>query len=168
LNQSPSFPAFCARFFREHADSSKRWASVAALAAVTACGPVTGTDDAGQADQVEAKFSSIQQHVFVGCSTSSCHSPSGKAGNLDLTAANAYAQLVGHDTDISSPYGTQAKADGYLRVKANDPAKSFLLYKLSGHVDVKYGLSMPSIGDPVPAATLAKISEWVAAGALNN
>jgi hypothetical protein len=142
----------------------------------TACGGATqNTPDAGTTlTQVEPKFSSIQKNIFaVGCSLSSCHG-GGNAGLLDLTTAKAYTQLLGADGKgapipvAAGPGETQGAADGYLLVTPSNPAKSFLLLKVSAHVDSKYGLPMPEVGDPLSAQEVQAISDWITAGALNN
>ena len=51
-----------------------------------------------------------------------------------------------------------------LRVKAGDPANSYLVQKLEGHAAV--GAQMPFGGPPLPAATLAVIRQWISDGAL--
>jgi hypothetical protein len=140
----------------------------------TACGGATqNTPDAGTTQtQVEPKFSSIQKNIFaVGCSLSSCHG--GNAGLLDLTTAKAYTQLLGADGKgapipvAAGPGETQGAADGYLLVTPSNPAKSFLLLKVSAHLDSKYGNAMPE-GPQLSAQEVQAISDWITAGALNN
>jgi hypothetical protein len=119
-------------------------------------------------ETIEPKLSAIQQHVFIGCATASCHSPTGKAGNLDLTAANAYEKLLGQDGTGAPTDNAEARADGFLRVSPGHPEKSFLLAKVQATVDAKYGARMPTVGDPLTAAQLKALNDWIAAGAKND
>jgi hypothetical protein len=93
-----------------------------------------------------------------------CHDPT-KQGlptypQLPLTAADAYAALVGHPAD---------EACGGTRVVAGDPQASYLLQKLT-HDTPCEGLRMPRsfegpIAPPLPPDQIATITAWIAAGA---
>jgi len=93
-----------------------------------------------------------------------CHDPT-KQGlptypQLPLTAAEAYAALVGHPAD---------EACGGTRVVAGDPQASYLLQKLT-HDTPCSGLRMPRsfegpIAPPLSADQVAAITAWIAAGA---
>jgi len=107
-------------------------------------------------------YSWLSSNVFIGCSTSSCHSSFAMRGNLVLEPSKGYAQLVG-----VAPDNDQARADGLQRVKPGDPDHSFLLIKLN-HPKSGYGSQMPQNGVPLDATTIATIRQWIANGAPNN
>lgn len=54
-----------------------------------------------------------------------------------------------------------------VRVKAGDAGQSYLIDKLLG-VSLCSGTQMPKAGATLPAAQLAKISDWVCQGAKRN
>jgi hypothetical protein len=85
--------------------------------------------------------------------------------DLDLRAAAAYRQLV--------EVPAQARK-GASRVKRGDPAASFLLDKLTGHLGPREGKPMPIDANtgvpldpsPIPSDYIERIlTPWIAAGA---
>ena len=103
-----------------------------------------------------ANFDSIQQNVFTPiCSV--CHAGSNAPQGLHLDAPNSYSQLVG----VAS-----AEVSSLFRVKASDPANSYLVQKIEGHAAV--GGQMPLGGSPLPTATIAVIRQWISDGALRS
>ena len=117
----------------------------------------------GSEPPVPPQLSAIQQRIFApNCTFSSCHGEGGAGGNLNLTAGQAFAQLVSHACD-----NAQARADGLLRVAPGDPAHSFLLMKLHS-VDTKYGVRMPQSAPALADAQIASIQQWIASGAADN
>jgi hypothetical protein len=100
-----------------------------------------------------ADFASIQSHVFTPICTV-CHAGGAAPQGLRLDAANSYALLVGVPSN---------EVPGILRVKSGDPDNSYIVQKLEGHASV--GAQMPFGGPPLPAATIAVIRAWIAAGA---
>ncbi|HYC22895.1 MAG TPA: hypothetical protein VEI94_09330 [Candidatus Bathyarchaeia archaeon] len=78
---------------------------------------------------------------------------------MDLTAGNAFAQLV-NVASSESPLP---------RVAPGDPNGSFLIHKITGMLDPgEGGVQMPNGGTPLTAAQMQTIIDWVAAGAMNN
>ena len=82
----------------------------------------------------------------------SCHPNS---GNLDLTAAHAYNQLV------------NINASGYSakRVIPNEPENSVLYKKIDG--SDTYGSNMP-LGGALSTTQINHIKQWIIEGAQNN
>jgi hypothetical protein len=93
----------------------------------------------------------------------SCHMQAIFAGNLDLTDAHAYQDLVNAAASI---------APAKLRVKPGDPDGSFLVQKLTNTLGNNEGGPMPrNEGIPWRAPDPAKLSVlkcWIAQGAKNN
>lgn len=109
-------------------------------------------DEAGDLPLV-AEFDSIQAHVFTPiCSV--CHAGATAPQGLRLDAANSYNLLVGvPSTEVPS----------LQRVKAGDPANSYIIRKLEGTAAV--GVQMPYGGPYLPAETIAVIRQWIQNGA---
>ena len=106
-------------------------------------------------------FALLQSKVFdVSCTQ--CHNDANKNiyGNLSLSDASAYAMLVGAATA-----NTEATKLGMLRVTANHPETSFLMFKLSGELDSLMGDAMPQHGQAISSNKIEFIRQWIAAGA---
>jgi mono/diheme cytochrome c family protein len=90
------------------------------------------------------------------CAT--CHLTGEEAGGMSLVADSALSFLVNKPSQ---------ETPGVLRVAPGDPDKSYLVMKLEG-THIAHGGSgarMPFGGTPLPAAEIAKIRAWIAAGA---
>lgn len=109
--------------------------------ATTTAPPVDGTCD----------FAGDIQPIFS-ARCIGCHGAAGQAG-LSLDEGAAYAALVGV---------TSTEVPASKRVEPGDPAASYLVEKLGPAPSV--GDTMP-LGGSLPAAELALISAWIAAGA---
>jgi hypothetical protein len=113
----------------------------------------------------ELSFASIQEKVFkaTGCASFSCHSPERHRAGLDLsTAETSYAGLVG-----VQPENARALAKGVLLVDPGKPESSFLLTKLQVPGPGE-GTRMPANSrEPLSAAMIGGIREWILAGAPN-
>lgn len=107
-----------------------------------------------------ATFAEIQQAIFAPrCAITTCHDDEFESGDLNLTADDAYDELVNVPPDIES-----AANQGLLRVDDFDPDNSFLLIKLIGP-PLGQGSRMPLVGDPLSADEIQLIRDWIAAGA---
>ncbi len=107
-----------------------------------------------------ATLDAIQANIFSPrCALPSCHDSATHVENLDLSAGNAAAQLVG-----VSPATGAAQARGLLRVDPGDPSNSFLVIKLTGPplLSSDEGLRMPETGAPLSDAEIAVVSQWIA------
>ena len=89
-----------------------------------------------------------------------CHLTGQEAGRLALHPDAAHASLVGAKSN---------EAD-LLLVKPGAPDQSYLLMKLQGtHLQRGgQGARMPFGAPPLDAETIAKVREWIAAGAPDN
>jgi hypothetical protein len=112
----------------------------------------------------DSTFEAIHETVFKqgGCANSLCHSIEALAGGLDLTPANAWANMV----DVRG----QGSSD--LIVNPRSPSTSLLYKKMyektnPGSYDIS-GAGMPSAGQPVSAGRLEAIRLWIEAGAPEN
>ena len=110
-----------------------------------------------------SSLDSIQQGIFnVNCLLAGCHNATDRAGNMVLVEGQSYSNLVN-----VIPSNDAARLAGLLRVVPQDPARSFLLIKLTGgaNLDPGYGSSMPKIGGPLSSADIDRIRSWILAGA---
>lgn len=102
-------------------------------------------------------FSAIQANVFTPtCATAGCHAGGSPAANLNLEAANSYAQLVG----IASTQDA-----GVQRVNPGNPDMSYLVTKLEGPGAA--GGQMPPSG-PLPQSEIDVIRQWILDGAVDD
>lgn len=110
-----------------------------------------------------ATFVAVARTVFAtSCASTSCHGAAA-AGGLALVGEGAYAQLVG-----VPPVNDAARAAGLLLVAPGDPARSFLLAKLTGALATGEGAQMPRVGPSLPADRVNLVRRWIAAGAPAN
>lgn len=106
-------------------------------------------------------FERLQTQVFnVSCSSDSCHSSVGRAGDLILQPGYAWDSLVNHPA--SNPV---VAAQGWMRVKPGDPNTSFLVAKVADNLAAGEGLSMPYGVAPLDASTVDVVRAWIEAGA---
>jgi hypothetical protein len=103
---------------------------------------------------VTADFESIQENVFTPI-CSPCHSGASAPEGLMLDAAHSYNLLVG------VPSNEVPTLD---RVKPGDPTDSYIIVKLTNGAGI-VGNQMPLGEKPLPAATIAAISQWITNGA---
>jgi hypothetical protein len=142
------------------------WAALGLVSCAVGCaGNGKGLDQNGQpigasggstGGPVTADFQSIQDNVFTPiCSV--CHIGASAPEGLQLDAAHSYNLLVGVPS---------AEEPNLLRVKPSDPANSYMLHKIEGAPGIVGG-QMPLGETPLPQATIAAISQWIADGAPN-
>lgn len=106
------------------------------------------------------QFATIQTQIFnTNCLSAGCHNPTTRAGNLNLSAGVSYDQLVGRLAD--NPAAAQ---EGLLRVEPFDAENSFLLIKCATPGPDQGG-RMPLGEDPLSAAELQLVSDWIESGA---
>lgn len=127
---------------------------------VTSCPPPTTSCSGSCVDtSAAATLSAIQSQIFTPtCAVSSCHAPTSPEEGLDLTAGNAYANLVGAACKECPPK---------LRVAPGDVAGSYLMNKLTG-VDMCSGSEMPRRDQTLPKAQIDMVRSWICSGAAND
>ncbi len=112
------------------------------------------TDSAGTVDTATTGPGWCAVNALFRAQCNACHSASGHAGGLDL-ATDPLGAMVGH---ASSAYA------GRTLVVAGDPDASFLVVKLEDTQGAGEGGVMPPRG-ALPAADIALVRAWIAAGA---
>lgn len=121
--------------------------------ALVACG--SDNDAADDEDPaIAASFSSVQENVFT-ASCTECHGGNDPSAGLNLDAGSAYASLGG------------TGSTGVAFLIAGEPDNSYLIKKLEGAADIN-GQQMPRGREPLPAATIQIVRDWITGGALNN
>lgn len=130
---------------------------------VTATASATATVTSPPTVLPGSTLAEIQQNIFnPTCLNEGCHNPQDQAGGLILTDAFAFDALVG-----VTPQHPNAVSRGFLRVKASDPDKSFLLTKVSlrNAFDITFGSRMPQARPAIPAEQIEQIRAWILRGA---
>ncbi len=101
-------------------------------------------------------FDDIQSTVFTpNCATAGCHTGASPPQGLNLSAGNAFANLV----NIAS-----MEVPALLRVNPGDPNNSYLIQKLEGTAAV--GGQMPLGGIALDQNTIDGIRQWITDGAI--
>lgn len=91
----------------------------------------------------------------------SCHGNNGSSGLSMNTKAAAYANLVTNGTTANCGAVTK-------RVTPNNTAQSSMFLKTSAAPPANCGTRMPRGQNPLNAAQIKMIQDWINAGALNN
>ncbi len=121
-------------------------------AGLDANGSPLGSDSSAPQPLV-ATFQSIQDNVFTPICTK-CHIGANAPEGLQLDQAHSYALLVGVPS---------AEVPGVLRVKAGNPADSYVIQKLQGSSGI-VGVQMPFGGPYLPQSTIDVIRQWITNG----
>jgi hypothetical protein len=120
-------------------------------------------DEVVTADPVSAepRLSAIQVAVFTPSCAGfvACHDDVTPAGELNLLADVAHAQLV-------ERHATMAPSS--MLVLPGDPDASFLVAKLRGELAADQGDPMPWGNPPLTPGVMAQIEEWIARGAADD
>ena len=107
-------------------------------------------------------FTAIQTVIFEGkgCTGSACHDSRGPQAGMNLTAGNAYANIV----DVEAQSG-----GGLKRILPGDADNSFLYRKVAAKTSPGSfrvaGSPMPLVGSALSTAQLAALAAWIDAGA---
>jgi hypothetical protein len=123
---------------------------------IAACGD---SHPAGQATVTSsATFSRIQLEIFTpSCAITNCHDTNSHQSGLNLSAGNAYVQIV----NIAA-----AEAPALKRVAPNNPNNSYLFQKINGTASV--GPQMPLGAAPLGSDQINLVRDWILSGAPNN
>jgi hypothetical protein len=142
-------------------------------ATITAtAGPFSGEAQLSVIPFAAATFSEAVEPIFTAtCASVRCHSGPSRQRGLDLSAGNAYANMVAvASTDVP----------GLNQITPNDPLQSYIIHKLRGtHLSVGgVGEQMPrgeaGTNDDIPTLAvvsndeIAAIVAWILSGAANN
>lgn len=117
----------------------------------------TSSFQADSSSPSSPSFSSIETIFTNNCTFSGCHSGSSPQQGQNLTAGQAYTNIVG----IAS-----SEVPGLQRIEPGNPNDSYLIQKIEGRAAV--GSRMPLNRAPLPAQQIQDIRDWVSAGALEN
>ncbi len=128
----------------------------------------TATDSNGAADPTPdtrtvtvepaepGTYSQVQAQIFnASCALSGCHTGSSPPRGMNLSAGQAYSNIV-NIPSVQNP--------DLDRIEPGDPSASLMWLKVNGQA----GSRMPLGGPPLDAARLELLRSWIAAGALNN
>ena len=112
-----------------------------AVVAMAACGSDSSTGTKSNCD-VDSTFAQIQTQIFErqGCTASACHGESAQGG-LDLTADNAYDNLV----------NVEANAGDYLRVFPGEQDLSLLYQKVAAKTE---GFELSALPNPISGGAM--------------
>lgn len=104
-------------------------------------------------------FSGQIQPIFTkNCALSGCHAGAHPVHNQNLSAGQAYSNIV----NVPS-----AEKPGYDRVKPFSPDSSYLYLKITGSPLIT-GVQMPYLRPALPQSDISAIKQWIEQGALNN
>lgn len=128
---------------------------------------ILGIVSCQEEDAGVSSFALMEERIFkTSCAISGCHSSTDDATftqhKLILASGLAYQNLVNAD-----PTNVDAKNDGLLRVRPDDPHTSLLYYKVAGagHHSKSYGSPMPMGLPLITVGQLEFIRQWIEAGA---
>jgi hypothetical protein len=146
--------------------------SLFSLCLLVACGgeepakepPPTPEQPDPQLPVIEPRLSVIQAQIFErGCNFSQCHAAGQAEEGLDLGKEKAYDELVN-----KLSHNVAARSEGRILVVPGKPEESFMVMKLRGPLDPKYGVVMPRGSDGARQNEYDAIVEWIRRGALND
>lgn len=104
-------------------------------------------------------FTGVQEQVFSrSCALSGCHIGASAPLGLDLSAGQAYGNIVG----VRS-----LEVPDLFRVEPGAPDRSYLVKKVQGDPDI-VGARMPLGREPLGSEQIDLLREWIAAGALED
>ncbi|QXD16765.1 hypothetical protein GQ464_007455 [Rhodocaloribacter litoris] len=103
-------------------------------------------------------FAAVQSIFTSNCAFSGCHAGTFPAQGLNLSAGQAYANIV------NVPSQEEPSLD---RVEPGDPDRSYLFMKITGAPGIR-GERMPLGRPPLSAEQIERIRRWIEAGAPND
>lgn len=103
----------------------------------------------------------LQTRIFSqSCLDAFCHNSVDRAGNLVLEEGQSYSNLVG-----VTPDNAMARTNGLLRVDPGNVDNSFIVLKLAGPPNPRFGSRMPLGKLPLSAEEMQLVRDWIANGA---
>lgn len=125
--------------------------------AASACGTQKSPTEPGNPPDPSATFQRVQTEIFTSsCALSGCHSGASPKQGMNLSAGNAYSNIV----------GVRAVESTRLRIAPGDPDASYLVSKVKGDATIT-GSRMP-FGGALPPARIQLLVDWVRRGAPND
>lgn len=131
-----------------------------------ACEGANGVDGKGAGDDTEETDAATSFGADVlpilsrNCATAGCHAGPELATGLDLTAGQAYGQMVDRPSTQLSTMD---------RVEPNDPIESYLIRKMeNSHTQAGGSGDLMPPGFGLPATDIETIKRWISEGALDN
>jgi hypothetical protein len=104
-------------------------------------------------------FSEVQAIFTANCTSSSCHGGSSPQEGQNLTAGQAYSNIV----NVAS-----REIPSYFRVKPFSSDSSYLYMKITGDPRIASGTAEMPKGGSLQASDIQTIKNWIDQGALNN
>jgi len=106
----------------------------------------------------------IQPLFTARCAFSGCHAGANPAQGMDLSAGQAYANIV------NVPANETASTSGLMRVRPSFPDSSYLVHKIQGTQQSVGGSGgqMPLTNCCLSQSDIDRIRQWITDGALNN
>ena len=141
--------------------SSVGFSFVFALSAVVAlggCGTKKSPTEPTDPPDSSATFSRVQAEIFTpSCARPGCHAGGAPQARMNLSAGQAYGQIVGIKSTESSR----------VRIAPGAPSASYLLSKIAGDATIT-GSRMP-LGGPFLSTDKGKLlTDWVRRGSPND
>ncbi len=113
-----------------------------------------GGDNGDNGDTPTVTLATLSSEIFTpNCATSGCHEGPNASGGMSLEAGVIADEIIGQ---TSTGYGD------ILRIAPGDPDNSLIVQKVRG---TEAGSQMPFGRTPLPAEAIAKLVEWIEAGA---
>lgn len=126
---------------------------------VLAGGTRTDSAQVTTSNQLSVSFAAQVQPIFTAnCAVAGCHTPPSLAAGQNLSAGQAYANIV----NVPS-----SQLQGWVRVAPGDTTNS-LLYRKIRDVTPPVGDRMPAGRPPLSAGDIATIRDWILSGAPDN
>lgn len=135
--------------------------TLGALALLACGGDPIGTPAPPDTPPGDATFAAAVQPILTSnCAFAGCHAGSAPQEGMNLSAGQAYGNLVG----VAS-----TQLPRLLRIAPGNPDSSYVLLKLEGAAGSVGGVGtrMP-LGGELTSTDIATIRSWVSAGAANN
>jgi len=112
-----------------------------------------------EVDTNDATLTNVQASIFTpSCALSGCHLGSSAQQGLDLSAGQAFDNLVG----VAS-----RERPNLMRVDPGDPEASYIVHKIEGRADIA-GQRMPLNMAMLSPDQIQLIRDWIADGAQDN
>ncbi|HUI30705.1 MAG TPA: hypothetical protein VLX91_10845 [Candidatus Acidoferrales bacterium] len=124
-----------------------------------ACSKSSSSNPMSSSDTTNVSFASQVQPIFTSnCTNSSCHGGTTPQRGQNLSAGQAYNNIV----NVASQ-----EVPSYDRIRPYRSDSSYLYLKITGASGIT-GARMPYGGSPLQTSDIATIKAWIDQGAKNN